>query len=409
MTETRTRTQTQTQAGARALRFAHRVSQISTSPTMAVMAEAMRLRSQGVDVVDFSAGQPDFPTPEHIKRAGVKAIEDNFTRYTPNAGIPELRKAVVDRYRADYGLEFESAGVIVTSGGKHALLNLMLAIVEAGDEVVIPTPYWMTFSEQVRLCGGEPVLVPTSEKDGFLMTADVLEPAIGEKTRILLLNFPANPTGAVIGDEEIRKLGELVRDRDIFFLWDDTYARLMFAEPPAAAFQHLQRVLGDRFIIAGTASKAYAMTGWRIGWAMGSPALIQACASLQSHMTSNASSISQKAALGALTSDQSPLKAMIAEYRWRADRLRAGLLENPGLRCAQPGGGFYLFPNVSKYLRSGETTTELAAALLKEERVAVVPGPAFGCDGHLRVSFATSRERIEEGIGRVKRFFQSRS
>lgn len=404
---------TEAEAPARSLRLAHRVSQISTSPTMAVMAEAMRLRSQGVDVVDFSAGEPDFPTPEHIKRAGERAIEENFTRYTPNAGIPELRKAVADRYRQDYGLEFDSAGVIVTSGGKHALLNLMLAIVEAGSEVVIPTPYWMTFSEQVRLCGGEPVLVPTSEEDGFRMTAEVLEPAIGDKTRILLLNFPANPTGAVVGDEEIRKLGELVRDRDrdrdIFFLWDDTYARLMFAEPPAAAFQHLQKILGDRFIIAGTASKAYAMTGWRIGWAMGSPELISACASLQSHMTSNASSIAQKAALEALRSDQSPLKEMIAEYRWRAERLRAGLLEIPGIRCSQPGGGFYLFPNVSKYFRPGETATELAAALLKEERVAVVPGPAFGCDGHLRVSFATSRERIEEGIGRVKRFFASRS
>jgi aspartate aminotransferase len=398
---------TTTRAGA--LRFASRVSQISTSPTMAVMAEAMRLRAQGVDVVDFSAGEPDFPTPAHIKRAGEKAIEDNFTRYTPNAGIPELRQAVADRYREDYGLEFESAGVIVTSGGKHALLNLMLAIVEAGDEVVIPTPYWMTFSEQVRLCGGEPILVPTSEADGFRMTADVLAPAISEKTRILLLNFPANPTGAVIGDEELRSLGELVRDRDVFFLWDDTYARLMFQEPPSSAFQYLQKLLGDRFIIAGTASKAYAMTGWRIGWAMGSPSLIQACASLQSHMTSNASSIAQKAALEALRSDQGPLREMIAEYRFRAERLRTGLLEIPGLRCAMPGGGFYLFPNVSSHLRPGESATDLAAALLKEERVAVVPGPAFGCDGHLRVSFATSRERIEEGIGRVKRFFGSRS
>jgi aspartate aminotransferase len=267
----------------------------------------------------------------------------------------------------------------------------------------------MTFSEQVRLCGGEPVLVPTSEEDGFRMTADVLAPAIGDRTRILLLNFPANPTGAVIGDEELRRLGDLVRDRDVFFLWDDTYARLMFEEPPAEAFQHLQKVLGDRFLVAGTASKAYAMTGWRIGWAMGSPEIIGACASLQSHMTSNASSIAQKAALEALRSDQGPLRAMIAEYRWRADRLRTGLLEIPRLRCSTPGGGFYLFPNVSEYLSRGETATELAAALLKEERVAVVPGPAFGCDGHFRVSFATSRERIEEGIVRVKRFFASRS
>jgi aspartate aminotransferase len=375
---------------------------------MAVMAEAMRLRAQGEDVVDFSAGEPDFPTPEHIKKAGEEAIRSNFTRYTPNAGIPELKKAVAERYRQDYGLEFDSSGVIISSGGKHALLNLMLAVVDPEDEVVIPTPYWMTFSEQVRLAGGKPILVPTSEEDGFRMTADVIEPALSDKTRILLVNVPSNPTGAVTGGDELRRLGDLVRDRDLFFLWDDTYARLMFEAPPVEALRYLQRLLSDRFIIAGTASKAYAMTGWRIGWAMGSKELIDACASLQSHMTSNASSIAQKACLEAVRSDQGALAEMIAEYKWRASRLREGLLENPEIRCAAPGGGFYLFPNVSRYLGRGETTTDLAGALLKEERVAVVPGPAFGCEGHLRVSFATSRERIEEGILRLKRFFEKR-
>jgi aspartate aminotransferase len=393
----------------RSLRLANRVSQIQPSPTMAVMAEAMRLKAEGVDVVDFSAGQPDFPTPEHIKLAGEKAIADNFTRYTPNPGTPELRQAVADRYREDYGLDFGAANVIITSGGKHALLNLMLALVEEGDEVIIPTPYWGTFAEQVRLAGGEPVFVATSEDDGFRMTAEVIAPAINERTRILLLNFPANPTGAVIGDEEIRAIGNLIEDHEAFFLWDDTYARLMFEPPPAAAFQHVQALLGDRFLIAGTASKAYAMTGWRLGWAMGPEAVIKACGSLQSQMTSNASSISQKAGLTALKSDQGPLADMIAEYGWRANRLREGLLEIPGLRCGMPGGGFYLFPNVSRYLRAGETTTELATALLTEVRVAVVPGTAFGCDGHLRVSFACSRELIEEGIRRMQRFFADRA
>jgi len=391
------------------LRLASRVGQIQPSPTMAVMAEAMRLKAEGVDVVDFSAGQPDFPTPEPIKLAGEKAIADNFTRYTPNPGIPELRRAVANRYREDYGLEFDASGVIITSGGKHALLNLMLSLVDAGDEVVIPTPFWGTFAEQVRLAAGEPVFVGTSEEDGFRMTAEVIEPALTARTRILLLNFPANPTGAVIGDEEIRDFGDLIADRDAYFLWDDTYARLMFEPAPAEAFQYVQRTLGDRFIIAGTASKAYAMTGWRIGWAMGSEALIKACGSLQSQMTSNASSISQKAALTALESDQAPLREMIEEYLWRAKRLREGLLEIPGLRCPMPGGGFYLFPNVSRYVASHETTTELAAELLDEVRVAVVPGTAFGRDGHLRVSFACSREQIEEGIRRLQRFFAERT
>jgi aspartate aminotransferase len=393
----------------KSLRLAKRISKIQPSPTMAVMAEAMRLKAEGVDVVDFSAGQPDFPTPEHIKLSGEKAIADNFTRYTPNPGIPELRQAVADRYREDYALQFDSANVIITSGGKHALLNLMLALVDDGDEVIIPTPYWGTFAEQVRLAGGEPVFVETKEADGFHMTADVIGPAVTERTRILLLNFPANPSGAVIGNDEIRAIGDLIEDHDAFFLWDDTYARLMFEPPPAGAFQYVQQKLGDRFLIAGTASKAYAMTGWRIGWAMGPAAVIKACGSLQSQMTSNASSISQKAALTALKSDQSSLAEMIAEYKWRANRLREGLLEIEGIRCGMPGGGFYLFPNVSHYLRPGETTTELATELLNEVRVAVVPGTAFGCDGHLRVSFACSREMIEEGIRRVKRFFAERA
>jgi aspartate aminotransferase len=323
--------------------------------------------------------------------------------------MPELRQAVADRYRTDYGLDFGGANVIITSGGKHALLNLMLSLVDPGDEVVIPTPYWGTFAEQVSLAGGEPVLVATSEDDGFRMTADVIAPALTDRTRILLINFPANPTGAVIGDEEIRALGDLIEDRDAFFLWDDTYARLMFEPAPGAAFQYVQQKLGDRFLIAGTASKAYAMTGWRIGWTMASETIIKACGSLQSQMTSNACSISQKATLTALKSDQAPLAEMIAEYLWRAKRLREGLLEIPHLRCGMPGGGFYLFPNVSHYLRPNETTTELAAELLDEVRVAVVPGTAFGCDGHLRISFACSRELIEEGVRRVKRFFAARA
>lgn len=395
----------------KSLRLARRISELQPSPTIAVMGEAMRLKAEGVDVVDFSAGQPDFPTPDHIKLAGEKAIADNFTRYTANPGMPELRQAVADRYREDYGLEFESSNVIITSGGKHALLNLMLTLVEPGDEVVIPTPYWGTFAEQVRLAGGEPVFVATSEDDGFRMTADIIAPAITERTRMLLLNFPANPTGAVIGDQDVRALGNLIQDADgdAFFLWDDTYARLMFEPAPAAAFRHVQQVLGDRFLIAGTASKAYAMTGWRIGWAMGPEAIIEACGSLQSQMTSNASSISQKAALTALSSDQSALAEMIAEYKWRATRLREGLLEIPDVRCGMPGGGFYLFPNVAHYLRPGETTTELATELLSDVRVAVVPGTAFGCDGHLRASFACSREVIEEGIRRVQRFFAARA
>ncbi|HXV62117.1 MAG TPA: pyridoxal phosphate-dependent aminotransferase [Vicinamibacteria bacterium] len=390
------------------MRLARRVGLIQPSPTMAVMAEAMRLRAAGEDIVDFSAGQPDFATPEHIKDEGIQAIAGNFTRYTANSGTPELRKAIADRYRQDYGLEFEPSGVLVTSGGKHALLNLILAIVDEGDEVIIPTPYWSTFPEQVRLAGGEPAFAMTSEADGFRTTAKAIRPALSDKTRVLLLNFPSNPTGAVIDRKELEALGDLVEGRDIFFIWDDTYARLMFEPAPGGAFATLQRRLGERFVVAGTASKAYAMTGWRLGWALGPPDLIAGCDALQSHMTSHPSSISQRAALAALRSDQARLAEMVSEYRWRSERLREGLLSIEGLTCAEPGGGFYLFPNVSRFVPRSQTATDLAGALLNEERVAVVPGLAFGCDGHWRVSFATSRERIEEGIRRLQRFFRSR-
>ena len=373
------------------------------------MGEALRLKAEGVDIVDFSAGQPDFPTPAHIKEAGQAAIAGDFTRYTANAGAPDIKQAVADRYRADYGLDFDPDGVIITSGGKHALLNLMLSLVDAGDEVVIPTPYWATFAEQVRLAGGTPVLVPTSAEDGFRTSADVLAPAVSDRTRMLLVNFPANPTGAVIGDAEIRALADLIADRETFFLWDDTYARLMFEPAPADAFRYAQERLGGRFLVAGTASKAYAMTGWRLGWAIGPKPVIEACGALQSHMTSNASSIAQKAGVAALAGDQAPLATMIDEYRVRAGMLRDALLAIEGVECPMPGGGFYLFPDVSRRLRDGESSSDLARALLTEARVAVVPGTAFGCDGHLRVSYACSRETIDEGASRLSSFFGSRA
>ena len=393
----------------KSLRLATRINQIKPSPTMSVMAEAMRLRAEGVDIIDFSAGQPDFPTPEYVKQAGIKAIEENHTRYTPNQGIPELRAAVAERYRVDYGLEFDDKEVIITSGGKHALLNLMLALVESGDEVVIPTPYWMTFSEQVRLAGGKPILVPTSELDGFRVTASLIAPSLTERTRLLLINSPANPTGAIVSEKDLLSLGKLLKERDAFFLWDDTYARLMPDPSSCSAYAWVQKELEGRFLIAGTASKAFAMTGWRIGWALGPKPVIEASGALQSHMTSNASSISQHAAITAISECQDSVSEMLKEYEWRADRLRKGLIKIPGISCNKPGGGFYLFPNVSNLLFTNETTTDLATTLLTEERVAVVPGLAFGLDGHIRVSFACSREDIEEGLKRLHSFFMDRS
>lgn len=390
--------------------LASRLSRLSPSPTMAVMAEATRLRSEGVQVVDFGAGEPDFPTPEYIKEAAHQAIRDDFTHYTLNAGTAELRQAVCDRYRSDYGIEFAPDEVIVTNGGKHALLNLMMALLDPGDEVVIPNPHWKTFSEQARLLEAEPVFVETKESEGFRISADVVRSALTARTKVVLLNFPSNPAGAVVTAEDLDALGELAAGHGFYLLWDDAYGRLSYEPLPAAALRTLREKVGDRFLIAGTASKSYAMTGWRLGWAMGPKSVITGCAKLQSHMTSNASSISQRAAIAALRGDGSSVRAMLEEYRVRRDHLRAALLAVPGVTCAEPQGGFYLFPGVSSYL-GGDTpsATDLASALLREEHVAVVPGPAFDREGHFRVSFSTSRDAIEQGIVRMNRFFGRRA
>jgi aspartate aminotransferase len=388
------------------LGLARRLAQFSTSPTMAVMAAAARLRSQGADVVDFGAGEPDFTTPEPVKEAGQQAIRDNFTRYTVNPGIPELRQAICDRYRSDYGLDFEPAEAIVTHGGKHALFGLMMALVDPGDEVVIPNPHWGSFSEQVRIVQGEVVLAETNEAEDFRISAEIVARALTPRTKVVLLNSPANPTGAVVEGEDFLRIGEMAGQQGFFILWDDTYGKLMYEEPPRSALRTLREKIGDRFVIAGTASKSYAMTGWRLGWALGPKQVMSGCAKLQSHMTSNACSISQRAALQALGGDQGSVETMLAEYRWRRDRLRTALTEIPGMTCGQPRGGFYLFPGIRSFLGKGvKGSTELAQRLLEEEQVALVPGAAFGNDGHVRISFSTSRERIEEGIRRLQRFF----
>jgi aspartate aminotransferase len=385
--------------------LAQRLAEVEDSPTMAVMAEATRLRAQGEDVVDWGAGEPDFNTPEHIKEAGQAAIRANQTRYTPNPGTPELRKAVAERYGLDYGLTLDPAEVLVTHGGKHGLFNLMMALVDPGDEVVIPNPHWLTFSEQARLLGAKPVLVETEEASGFRVTSESIERSLGPRTKLVVVCSPGNPTGAVIDPEEFLRLADLAGQRGFYLLWDDTYGRLSFVNLTTGLLPALRERAAGQFLIAGSASKSYAMTGWRLGWAIGPKEVIRGCAVLQSHMTSNASSISQQAALVALSSGQEAVERMREEYRWRRDRLQAALVGIDGLSCALPGGGFYLFPRVAAFFnRAMPDSTAFARRLLEQERVAVVPGQAFGRDGYVRVSFATSRERIEEGIRRLARF-----
>ena len=390
------------------LRLARRLDDVSDSPTMAVSAEAQRLRAAGEDVVDFGAGEPDFSTPEHVKEAAHVAIRENFTRYTANAGIVELRKAIAARYRADYGIDFDASEILVTNGGKHALFNLMMTLLDPGDEAIIPNPHWMTFSEQVRLLGATPIFVETEEESQFRLTAERVARAVTPKTKVLVLCSPSNPAGSVVDESEFIAIGELARERGFFLLWDDTYGRMCFVPSPTRALQHLRKECASVFVIAGTASKTYAMTGWRLGWAMGPKAVVSGAGVLQSHSTSAASSISQKAALEALTASQDAVTMMRDEYRVRRDRSLEALATIPGVTCSRPDGAFYVFPHVASFFSPAITdSTEFAKELLKRERVAVVPGQAFGRDGYVRISIATSRERIDEGIHRIKRFLES--
>ena len=389
-------------------RLASRASSISRSPTLAIMAKAIRLRAAGVDVVDFSAGQPDFDTPRRIREAGKRAIESGHTRYTPTAGASELRRAVVRAYRRDFDLEFDLPQVLITNGGKHALMGLLLATCEAGDEVVVPTPCWPSFPELARIVGAKPVFARGSETGGFRPDRRTIEPAITSRTRAIILNVPANPSGVTLAPADLEAVAALARDADCWLIWDDTYAHLVFEPAAQGCYRRMADILGHRLLINGSASKSFAMTGWRIGWALGPEPVIRAATAFQSQMTSNACSISQQAAAAALDTDPGEFAWMAQTFGKRMKAMRAGLLEIPGVRCAAPDGGFYLFPDFSRRMLPDEDSTALAAALLDAEQVATVPGSAFAHDRHLRFSFTTSGERIRQGLARVRRFFASR-
>jgi aspartate aminotransferase len=388
--------------------LSRRALAIEVSPTVAMSQRAAALKATGADVLDFSVGEPDQPTPAHISAAAVAAIGKGRTRYTSSAGLPELRSAVALRYRQDFGVAFSEAEVAITAGGKQALYLACQALLDMGDEAVIPSPYWPTFSEAVRLAGARPVLVPAREKDGFRITARMIAKAVGRKTRAVILNSPQNPTGAVIEPAELRRLGDMARKRKFTLLYDDTYARLDFGTP-AADLQALRDRAGDRFVVLGTASKSYCMTGWRIGWILGPKPLVDACAALVSHSTQCPTTFAQVGAVEALTGPQELVKALAAEYRRRRDFIHPAVAAIPGITCVQPGGGFYLFPNVGRYLRKpASTSLELAGRLLDEERVAVVAGEGFGAPGYLRISFARSMEDLHEGSKRLAAFFGRR-
>ena len=373
---------------------------------MAVSEAAGRLREQGLDVVDLSAGEPDFPTPDQIVLAGHAAIDAGFTRYTPVRGIADLQRAVCDRYRTDYGVRYTESQVVITAGGKQALFNTALAVFNRGDEVITHTPHWPTLTEQIKLADATPVLVSTRAEERFAVRARAVLDAVTPRTRGIIINSPCNPTGALISETELETIAREVAGQDIWVIVDLCYERLIYAPGTHNLPAVLARTCPEQAILCGSASKTYAMTGWRCGWTIAPAAVAAAEGAIQSHATSNVSSITQKAAIAALTGSQEPVARMLNEYRGRRDSLHQWLTADPRLRCGKPAGAFYMFVDISDALSLDgvRTSAEFAHALLDEMRVAVTPGEAFDAPGFIRLSYATSMDNLREGTRRLLEF-----
>ena len=386
-----------------------RAGRIGVSPTMKVAADALRLKAQGVNVLDFGAGEPDFPTPAHISNAAHAAIDAQFTKYTTNSGTDGLKRAIAARYREDYGVEYAPGEIIVSAGGKQALYNPIMVLFGEGDEVITHSPGWPTLVEQIKLSDATPVVVRTHSEDGFRLRADALLAAITPRTRGMLINSPGNPTGALMSEEDMAVVAEACAERRIWLLLDLCYEKLIYDPTPHNLPAVAARTLRDRTVICGSASKAYAMTGWRCGWTLGPAAVINACNALQSHSTSNVCSITQRAAEVALTGPQDCVTEMLDEYRVRRDQVCEWLAAEPRIRLVKPAGAFYLFPDLSEFLSPDgiRTTADLAAALLDEVRVAVTPGEAFDAPGFVRMSYATSMDVLQQGVERLIQYVRT--
>jgi aspartate aminotransferase len=385
--------------------FSERLGKVRESPTMKVMVAAQKLKEQGIDVVDLGVGEPDFNTPDNIKEAAKRALDDNFTRYTAAAGVPALRDAIVARYRADFGAERKRSEVIVNIGGKQAIFNAIMAAISPGDEVLIPAPYWVSFPPMVYLAGGTPVIVDTCPESGFQVTADLLAARITERTKMIIVNSPSNPSGTVVLSDEFAKICRLAAERGIFLLSDECYQRFLYdglTPYTGAAVEGPER---DWVIVVGSLSKTYAMTGWRIGYTIGPTDLIGHMITIQSHQTSNPTSIAQVGAIEALTGPQESVGIMTREFLRRRDYLVPALNRIPGVKCFMPQGAFYAYPDVRGLLHGEITSCDtMAERLLDRAHVALTAGSAFGTKGFLRISYATSFEELEKAIDRLNRF-----
>jgi aspartate aminotransferase len=395
------------------MKLAQRTSQIEASPTLAMSAKAKQLKSQGIDVIDFGVGEPDFDTPEHIKKACIKAIENGFTKYTAAAGIPELKKVLSEKMKKQNNLEYAPEQIIISNGGKHALFNIMMALLDPGDEVILPAPYWVSYPEQVKMAGGVNVVVPTSEKNDFKMTPEEFRKAITPKTKMLILNSPSNPTGGVYSEAELKALADICVEKNIYVCSDECYEDLVYEGEKHVSIASFNKDIYDRTISCFTFSKSYAMTGWRLGYCGGPIEAIKAMSEFQSHTTSNPVSFVQKGGIEAIVGPSAePLKMMYQEFDKRRKRIVELLMTIPGVTCRVPKGAFYAFPNVSGLF--GKTyqgvainnSMDLCNYLLEKAHIAIVPGSAFGAEGFVRFSYATSMKNIEEGIRRMKEALQ---
>jgi len=384
--------------------FADRIGRIEVSATMAVAAEAAKLRGQGVNLVDFGAGEPHFATPRHIKDAAIAAIEANFTRYTVVPGIPDVRKAIVERHATDFGSEYTVDEAVFTTGGKLALFNTIQVLIDHGDEVILPVPYWVSFKDIIQYAGGKVIYLETNEAENFRITADAIEKAITPRTKAIILNSPSNPAGAVVSAEDLERIVHLAHERGIYLLLDECYVYLNYAGKPVSGGSYT--FAKEHIVILGSLSKTYSMTGWRAGYALAAKPVIANLNKLQSQSTSNAASMVQKAAIAALAGSQECVSQFRTEFIELRDYMLKKLKEIPGVTCTKPEGAFYVYPNIGKFIGKGgiKSATELATKLLHEGHVVTVPGEAFGTGEHIRISYPVTKENIDEGTKRMGEF-----
>jgi aspartate aminotransferase len=382
-------------------KISQRAASLSPSLTLAISAKAKQMKAAGQDVVGFGAGEPDFDTPQHIKDACAKALADGFTKYTPSSGIPELRQAIADKFQRDNGLTYKPSQIIVSCGGKHSCYNTVLATCQEGDEVIIPSPYWLSYPEMVKLAGATPVILPTTDQSEFKVAPEQLHAAITPRTRLFILNSPSNPTGTLYTRNEIKALADLCVEHNVLIMSDEIYEKLVYDGAEHVSVAGLSPAHYDHTILVHGFAKAYSMTGWRLGYLAAPEPIAKAIDAIQSHSTSNPTSFAQKGAVAALTGPQDHLKTWLAEYARRRAYAYAKLNSIPGISCVNAKGAFYLFPNISK---PGLSSSDFCAKLLEQEKVAAVPGIAFGADDYLRISYATSMANIEKGLERIERF-----